>query len=224
MIKQYFSAIFLSIAFVLLLLFLNSRNSLNFVEEQKAVPTTIPTLTETQWQTYRNEKYGFEFQYPNDYFLKYSASLEMVFLSTKNFDIPETWGNSQLTDINISIGSESVEKRVQSYTDNVYGKNFTKQKLTNPLIGYMLDGFGEQMPNPNVHLTEYFLQVPKQSKVLNISYTNSEIPVEIFNKIISTFKFTQPNFCGGIAGIACSTGYKCILDGQYPDAGGKCQK
>lgn len=37
----------------------------------------------------------------------------------------------------------------------------------------------------------------------------------------------QPNegeFCGGIAGIPCSSGYKCVLDGNYPDAGGKCVK
>jgi hypothetical protein len=29
-------------------------------------------------------------------------------------------------------------------------------------------------------------------------------------------------FCGGIAGIPCPEGYKCKLDGDYPDAGGEC--
>lgn len=29
-------------------------------------------------------------------------------------------------------------------------------------------------------------------------------------------------FCGGIAGISCPQGYTCNLDGNYPDAGGKC--
>lgn len=29
-------------------------------------------------------------------------------------------------------------------------------------------------------------------------------------------------FCGGIAGIQCPQGYECKLDGDYPDAGGKC--
>jgi|GEM_PF-5306124 hypothetical protein len=29
-------------------------------------------------------------------------------------------------------------------------------------------------------------------------------------------------FCGGIAGIPCPTGYECQLDGSYPDAGGQC--
>lgn len=31
-----------------------------------------------------------------------------------------------------------------------------------------------------------------------------------------------PRFCGGIAAIKCPVGYKCVLDGDYPDAGGKC--
>jgi hypothetical protein len=54
---------------------------------------------------------------------------------------------------------------------------------------------------------------------------NSKIP----NGILSTFKFTnsessEGKFCGGIAGIACPEGYTCKLDGNYPDAGGKCAK
>lgn len=30
------------------------------------------------------------------------------------------------------------------------------------------------------------------------------------------------DFCGGIAGIQCKEGYICKLEGNYPDAGGKC--
>src|SRR3989344_676485 len=48
------------------------------------------------------------------------------------------------------------------------------------------------------------------------------------DKILSTFKFTdqsiEEQFCGGIAGIQCPSGYSCQLDGEYPDAGGKCIK
>lgn len=34
----------------------------------------------------------------------------------------------------------------------------------------------------------------------------------------------EKGFCGGIAGIECSKGYICQLDGNYPDAGGTCIK
>ncbi len=44
-----------------------------------------------------------------------------------------------------------------------------------------------------------------------------------FTDIITPTPFSTENvFCGGIAGIACPDGFKCQLDGNYPDAGGKC--
>lgn len=33
---------------------------------------------------------------------------------------------------------------------------------------------------------------------------------------------TPAKMCGGIAGIQCPSGFECKLDGDYPDAGGKC--
>jgi len=37
-------------------------------------------------------------------------------------------------------------------------------------------------------------------------------------------KAPEGEFCGGIAAIKCPDGYECRLDGNYPDAGGKCAK
>lgn len=34
----------------------------------------------------------------------------------------------------------------------------------------------------------------------------------------------EEQFCGGFAGKLCPSGYTCKLDGNYPDAGGKCVK
>lgn len=34
----------------------------------------------------------------------------------------------------------------------------------------------------------------------------------------------EGSFCGGIAGTPCPSGYRCALNGKYPDAGGKCQR
>ena len=30
-------------------------------------------------------------------------------------------------------------------------------------------------------------------------------------------------FCGGIAAIPCPTGLTCVLEGDFPDAGGRCR-
>lgn len=34
----------------------------------------------------------------------------------------------------------------------------------------------------------------------------------------------EGEFCGGIAGVACQSGFNCQLEGTYPDAGGRCVK
>ncbi len=34
----------------------------------------------------------------------------------------------------------------------------------------------------------------------------------------------EGQFCGGIAGVMCPSGYSCKLEGSYPDAGGACKK
>ncbi|MFA4827169.1 MAG: hypothetical protein WC596_02895 [Candidatus Shapirobacteria bacterium] len=56
--------------------------------------------------------------------------------------------------------------------------------------------------------------------------TQSSKTVPITPIVTSTEKdnAVEGRFCGGIAGILCSEGYECKLDGNYPDAGGKCLK
>jgi hypothetical protein len=49
------------------------------------------------------------------------------------------------------------------------------------------------------------------------------------NDFLSVVADTRPlelnattQFCGGIAAFGCPSGWECALDGDYPDAGGKC--
>src|SRR3989344_8466058 len=55
------------------------------------------------------------------------------------------------------------------------------------------------------------------------SYCHKETTLEDKYKNVTPVK-EEGKFCGGIAGIACPEGYKCQLEGKYPDAGGKCVK
>lgn len=50
-------------------------------------------------------------------------------------------------------------------------------------------------------------------------------------QILDPEKFGNPSssnatgqYCGGFAGTLCPTEYNCKLEGNYPDAGGKCIK
>lgn len=47
---------------------------------------------------------------------------------------------------------------------------------------------------------------------------------EMDDIVLSAKEISKAEFCGGIAGILCPEGYRCQLDGNYPDAGGTCQK
>lgn len=90
-----------------------------------------------------------------------------------------------------------------------------------------------------------YIQLDKKFLVISATYYNlaySELD-QIFNQILSTFKFISTStgsgqvsfpilpeekrprgqFCGGIAAIRCPQGQLCKLGGSYPDAGGYCE-
>ena len=33
---------------------------------------------------------------------------------------------------------------------------------------------------------------------------------------------SKDKFCGGFVGSSCAPGYTCVMEGNYPDAGGHC--
>lgn len=63
---------------------------------------------------------------------------------------------------------------------------------------------------------------------LNIPIQNKDevigsVSVAMNNRIIKSVNI-EDVMCGGIAAFSCPNGYECKLDGDYPDATGKCKR
>ena len=185
---------------------------------QEVVPTFTPrpSVTATadpvaDWKTYTNTQYGFEFKYPNNYTVSTNQSTNVapavsspyVDVEIRNYQIPSLIGGNSIT-----IGEVIAIKY--------------------PIGGNRDGGIEYQIDIPSSNITIFF--GGKNSSSLNY--------VSEYDQILSTFKFTPSTgstsspqadsvsgqFCGGIAGKLCPSGYSCKLDGNYPDAGGTCIK
>lgn len=67
---------------------------------------------------------------------------------------------------------------------------------------------------------KYRVKVPFKTRC-KTNQTFSQCDTQL-KEVFSAEVTVGGGFCGGIAGIQCPAGEKCKLDGNYPDAGGKC--
>ncbi|MDP3792689.1 MAG: hypothetical protein Q8Q89_03080 [bacterium] len=147
------------------------------------------------WQTYRNEELEFTLQHPRGWFIIEDNGKGLVGLS----NLPVS-GKAEILPDELSV---FIVKGCVGEIQNDFKIELELYMVKN----ICRDGF---------------------SISLMIPTTNSRIDTnkKILDQILSTFRFLDKTvggqFCGGIAGIACPTGYDCKLDGSYPDAGGVC--
>lgn len=195
--------------------------------ESSQMPTTVePTpppaggpIDETaNWKTYANTKLGFE--------LKYPPSVQI------DKELNDQYNRATLfkgDNLNFEV---MLRKNPGNITlDNYYYMDTQiKQKTT--LAGNLANVY--EMPNgycdgPSCSEPSLTIVTENGLDLYHIEFYGDAKLSVVENQILSTFKFTDENsvegsFCGGIAGIPCPSGYRCLLDGDYPDAGGKCQK
>jgi hypothetical protein len=216
-------------------------------------PTTIPNQAPTSnmenWKTYTNNKYSFEFMYPPK--LSIIENNEEVTLTHsipfKNFgdcDMSGGTGTFQtLTDFEVTLMIVTEKLHTEDYygdytNGNLKGKNRVMGAEGCGYTDYyfLLNNKFLYVKKANVQALSGISTAYDLNEILSVKGVISrEESQQIFHQILSTFKFLDDSstptsinpegkFCGGIAGIACPGGFKCVLDGTYPDAGGKCQK
>jgi len=199
--------------------------------QTQITPTPVLDVGEiANWKIYRNEKYGFEFEYPSDWLTDSRILYALVFLNSDpgEYDQTSFWVGIQPVS---GFALTHIDCLIQVSTENIELQNIIAEKK----IFKENTENGDCLANP---------ARTESSETVDITFKNREVefvieykyPVSrrsdsqsVLDQILSTFKFTdseglEGKFCGGIAGVACPEGYTCKLDGNYPDAGGKCVK
>lgn len=180
-------------------------------------------------QTYQNIKYGFEIKYPKQGF--YSDFSEKI-NETENNQVFAAQGNlagDNPEDPSTPRMYFSIYALPLRSTDGVTCKEAAKgYTLKYEIVGsIVIDG----KPYPKCIITQsagdksVHISFNRNNYTWEFIATHYDLYENMINQILSTFKFTDSvagQFCGGIAGVACPSGYNCKLDGTYPDAGGTC--
>lgn len=220
-------------------LYLNKSNISKVLPSTPSVKITpSPTPDETansdligaNWKTYTNKSQDYTFKYPTDWNLQQDSGGFMLnptngakyIITARGPDV--NTGGSFETDISRMQGVVSKTKIVVGkYTGIKVEVDQTSKELNRYL--YTITVVFEDLPRTMVQ--EQGGRVSFSMELVISDQSRTQEAKAIFNQILSTFKFldqtsSEGQFCGGIAGTECPTGYSCQLEGDYPDAGGKC--
>lgn len=152
--------------------------------------TSTATSTSANWKTYNNSKYGFEFQYPENWVIsncgtEKSESLVIYFNADKYCDVNSDHDISATADI--FINKDNLDNRLKNLTvgsgifststgdsvqDITIGNNIGAKRLNGKYLNGIIFGYKNYVYDINLQ---------------GISEKDSQI----FNKVLSTFKFTQ---------------------------------
>src|SRR4030042_327517 len=209
-----FFAVYLLTLYVLSNVDMPTFNSAQENKTTEPISTTTQDLTSTQdetadWQTYRNEEYGFEFQYPEDYFkvIKTNTGIgdyigpgeSYVFFETSNYEegkyIPAM--SVIFSQYDIDKYREVLNGRGQEITDLkevMIGnqKSYTFRTGSLPMGDYC-EAQTTIIPDIKKEGYLYFFIIhcnEFQGNDVSQEYLSTD-DIEIFNEIISTFKFIK---------------------------------
>ncbi|MEK7611681.1 MAG: hypothetical protein AAB486_04925 [Patescibacteria group bacterium] len=203
----------------------------------------IPTDPAVNWKTYTNTKNGYSLKYPTVFEIVKGPipESELPILDNISLSGMEKSSDSNAgVGINISVNPSDANGKPISCTTNddclqkllsFLNKSSNEvTNITNTLMGKSVKGFEYQNKNSLYIQTNQYFIYPENGKIwqlsMNINNYSTQETLSIINQILSTFKFldqtSEGAFCGGFAGIPCAEGYKCQLEGSYPDAGGTC--
>jgi len=153
-------------------------------------PTPTPTPNPTaNWKTYKNEQYKFQFQYPQNLYLKQSPKFgDQIFLTENDIDINEVnEGPFALVTIAIwdknkfeKTGYPRQDKYLKSENVTIDGVDALKLSGIIPEGEYLAGSFHQEV------------SFPIKDKIIHfIFFEDSSNNIKLLDQILSTFKFLR---------------------------------
>lgn len=161
-------------------------------------PVSAPTDVTTNWQTFKNAEYGFEFKYPNDLTIIDGKNSDPSMLLNKFISKHNRSNNDA---VEIAPDYSAIILRVfdnpqKLTTEQWLSKNFPEVLSWDKTLSKLkLDMTFQGQESKSVAYQGYIAYIQKGNIIINIFNSmktdNQKISDERFNQILTTFKFTK---------------------------------
>ena len=235
--KSFIKILFLSVLLFALVgaIYSQQRQKINsLVSQQLPVATPIPTISHSDpaavgeesvstWQTYKNDQYGFSFQYPSSFISDVNNAHDALLILTKENNNQTTVGLQFMVindDYQSYLAKFNTNLEPNTYQNTKYAiGNLNGRRLT-AVYSLFKHGLDPDPNNPTETLLEYYfpLKNKKAFLVKTALLKSTNISDAEIQQILSTFKFTDSNSTTDTSSWKTYTNSTLGISLKYPDS------